>query len=82
MVIVTESLHVIDKFINSNEKPDGTKVDYFNLRVGGMGYGINISVPEAVFKLVDVDSDVRLSGKCGLKNGQRYWFFDDLYTGD
>lgn len=82
MVIISDSVTVLNKEIKEFIKPDGSSVNFFNITVGGMGFGNSVGVPEEVFKSVEVGDDIRLKGKAGFKrDGTRFWYFDELYLG-
>ena len=77
MPIITEGI-VVSKTANDRTKDDGTKVTYYNIKLGNEKYDSQvIGVPQEVYDQVSEGQKIQLGGEFGgLKN--KYWKFDRL----
>ena len=76
--MVTEQLEVESKFVNKATRPDGTPVEYYNIKVITYGNNQIIGVPKEVYDAVEVGDKIFLKGNFGgLKD--KYWRCDALF---
>lgn len=86
MKVVSEKVTVLNKNTKDVEK-NGSSNTYFNISVGGMGFSHTLGVPKEVFDNVEVGDEIHLEGQVGFsrprdgKAGERFWYFDKLYSG-
>ena len=82
MVIFSDVVTVLRKDTNVSKNREGVDTTYYNITVGGMGFSNRLGVPQTLYDAVEEGDDIRLRGSCGFtRQGQRFWFFDELYQG-
>lgn len=79
MNFVSDKVTVIEKTTRDYQRNDGTVKTYYNLRVGGFGWGLTLDVKKDLFEKVKEGEEYNFVGKVeGIGNNQ-YWYVSDIY---
>jgi len=93
MVIVSDCMVVVDVTTKEGTNRQGQACTFYNVVLGNVEHDdllncdvlknrISLGVPELVAKNVVKGEEVRLKGNCGFtREGQRFFYFDEIYLG-